>query len=343
MKSASVLRWTRSGAAILLVLAVIAASGTPVAAAASTSSAPPSSPALAGDGKIAYVKNGDIYTINPDGTGKTALVTVGTNFGPAWSADGTQIAYVQADETNATDLWVMNADGTDQTRLTTTGAVLAAAPSWSPDGSEIVYGGPCLPTASNPGLCRGEFYHYDDPVVTVIDPTSVAGKGRILRSEWHCPGTETGIIFIDGRASWSPSGDSVVFYAKGNCAGDDQFITRYTFADQSIDDIDYTGGGGRWGTYGNPVYSPDGRLVAYDREYGDVEGETHVGIAMRLLGEGFVDFKESENDRQLAFAPSQTRVALVRVPNNRIVLASMHGRHRTFLTRGSEPSWQPVV
>ena len=68
----------------------------------------------------------------------TALVTNGVNAGPAWSPTGREIAYVHTDEDDVTDLWIMNADGSDQTRLTTTGGVLAAAPSWSPDGEPAV-------------------------------------------------------------------------------------------------------------------------------------------------------------------------------------------------------------
>ena len=123
-----------------------------------------------------------------------------------------------------------------------------------------------------------------------------------------------------------------------------EYIVEYLLADQSVDFIDYTGAASTYGTYGNPAISPDGLLVGYDKDYSDDGGTTHVGIELRWLdGSGSVNFRQSAKDRQLAFAPSQTRVALVRVPNNRIVLASMHGRQRTFLTRGSQPSWQPVA
>ena len=126
------------------------------------------------------------------------------------------------------------------------------------------------------------------------------------------------------------------------CGGADEFIVRYVFADGSVEFLDGIGPGSR-GTYGNPAISPDGTLLAYDKEYDEVGGATHVGISIVALdGSGRFDFREVEKDRQLAFAPSQTRVALVKIPARRIVLASIHGRHRDFLTRGTQPSWQPV-
>ena len=335
MNATPVGRTTRGTVAILLVVAGLAAHGTPVASAASPGT-------LAGDGQIAYAKHGDIYTINPDGTGKTALVTDGTNYGPAWSPDGTQIAYVHADDTNITDLWIMNADGSGRTRLTTRGGVLAAAPSWSPDGSQLAYGGPCLPALIGPTLCHPPVGQWN-PVLSVIDVTSVSGVGEVLITEPHGCYGDDGLVLIDGRTSWSPAGDRIAFYSNSwTCAGSDEFIMFYVLAEHDIDEYLMIGGGGDWGTLGNPAFSPDGALLAYDRDYGDVEGETHVGLTVVRLGIEYVRFRESENDRQLAFAPSQTRVALVRVPKDRIVLASMHGRHRSFLTRGSEPSWQPI-
>ena len=75
-------RAIRGGTAIVIMSTGLAASGAPLATAAPSSApAPGPSVALAGDGKIAYVQGGDISTINPDGTGMTALVTDGVNAG----------------------------------------------------------------------------------------------------------------------------------------------------------------------------------------------------------------------------------------------------------------------
>ena len=96
-------------------------------------------------GKIAYsagtgVPNEvGIWAAWPDGA-EAALVpnTIGGRY-PAWSPDGTRIAFsipsVEGD--SVTGLWVVNADGTGSQRLTSTAN--DQNPAWSPDGSKIAF------------------------------------------------------------------------------------------------------------------------------------------------------------------------------------------------------------
>lgn len=87
----------------------------------------------------------DIYTVNSDGTDPVNL-TPGpdTGFDPAWSPDGSQIAFVRQGE-----IWVMDADGSNPARLTDLMASVPTAywwpayePAWSPDGDRIAFVGP---------------------------------------------------------------------------------------------------------------------------------------------------------------------------------------------------------
>jgi Tol biopolymer transport system component len=57
---------------------------------------------------------------------------------PAWSPDGTRIAYLCRAGGSDFEICVMNADGTGQTPLTVN-TVLDATPTWSPDGQQIVF------------------------------------------------------------------------------------------------------------------------------------------------------------------------------------------------------------
>jgi len=96
------------------------------------------------NGKIAFASLQDqrryweIYVINPDGTDQKQLtVTPAHSRGPAWSHDGSKIAFY-SDQSGDDEIYVMNADGSHQRRLTAN-AGADWAPSWSPDGSKIVF------------------------------------------------------------------------------------------------------------------------------------------------------------------------------------------------------------
>lgn len=137
---------------------------------------------LSPDGsKIVFtsLKDGDleIYTMNADGSDVRRLTTTpGYDGGPWWSPDGTRIVYRAhhpADTTelrqhqellaqglvrpSKVELWVMNADGTDQRQITALGGA-NFGPSWSPDGSKIVF------SSNFPSPRSGNFDLYLVPV-----------------------------------------------------------------------------------------------------------------------------------------------------------------------------------
>lgn len=73
--------------------------------------------------------------MNADGTNQTRLSTQASNDrGPAWSPDGSKIAFYTLDY----DIFTMNADGTGVTNLTNS-ANQEESPAWSPDGSKIAF------------------------------------------------------------------------------------------------------------------------------------------------------------------------------------------------------------
>ena len=79
-----------------------------------------------------------------DGSGSfirnlTDLSTTFYEHEPAWSPDGTKIAYHRVSEPGGTlDIWVMDADGRNQRPLIAT-RFLDASPRWSPDGRKIAF------------------------------------------------------------------------------------------------------------------------------------------------------------------------------------------------------------
>ena len=59
---------------------------------------------------------------------------------PAWSPDGTKIAYTRLDERlYKRELWVVNVDGSDPARVAVAADVSPQEPRWSPDGTRISF------------------------------------------------------------------------------------------------------------------------------------------------------------------------------------------------------------
>ena len=104
------------------------------------------------DGKIAFISDreghDDVWIMNADGSDPVNLTQGRDCISPAWSPDGTKIAYIGDvfdDDQYGGEIWLMDADGgnpqqlTDDRVLLWLSSALKESLSWSEDGSSIHY------------------------------------------------------------------------------------------------------------------------------------------------------------------------------------------------------------
>jgi len=136
------------------------------------------------NGKIAWVRDGDIWLMNADGSGASQLTSSPEDAPvvyskPAWSPDGSKLAYVASDGSGSSAIYVSDANGKNTTKIADGGA----NPAWSPDGTKIAYSG-------------------DDGENTAIFVVSTSGGSP----EKLC--TAAGFL---NQPAWSPDGKQLAF------------------------------------------------------------------------------------------------------------------------------------
>jgi Tol biopolymer transport system component len=242
-----------------------------------------SDPIWSPDGrKILFLREGSLYLMDADGTGRVKLADGQAISEHRWSADGSIIAYVdtrfEGDDV-FDDLWAVRPDGTGKIKV----AENAFSFSWSPDG-RLVYtsdadfsdvhlriinadgsGGVRLSTSQagfqpawSPDGGRIAFVTLDAKELFLINPD---GTGEMHLTQ--------GLGDSDAPA-WSPDGSRIAFGTAQAGA-----------ADMQIAVVNRDGGGQSVLTHPpgfdfQPVWSPDGTRIVFTRSESSGDSEIHV-------------------------------------------------------------------
>jgi Tol biopolymer transport system component len=189
-------------------------------------------PTWSPDGSKIAFSVGQIVVVNADGSEVTQLTFDKPHYFPSWSPSGEWIAYDDAQH-----VWVMRADGTDPRNIGQVEQPGSRYPSWSQDGSKILfigYVGAVWPTAgsevfvmdaSGTNSRRLSRNQTDDrfPVFSP-DGRQIAYSGQFLGvNNWEDSLPQIWLMKADGTGarqittqggyhpSWSPDGTKIVF------------------------------------------------------------------------------------------------------------------------------------
>jgi DNA-binding winged helix-turn-helix (wHTH) protein len=159
----------------------------------------------------------------------------------SFSKDGQWIAYATTPDDI---LWRSRPDGSERLQLTSP-SLHAYQPRWSPDGTRIVFGG---------------------------GPVGHASRVYIVPSAGGAPEAVTDAPMIDGEASWSADGNSLVF-ARRLPPGTSGQAGLYLM-DWKTKKADFVPGSE---TFAEPAWSPDGRYIAATNRSGSQIQLLNVG------------------------------------------------------------------
>ena len=263
--------------------------------------------------------NGDVYSVCADGSGVARLTDDPAYDGmPAWSPDGTQLAFV-SERSGAAQVYRMDANGDNVRQLTTD--LQNDQPIWLPGGEQIA-----VRSTDGQGLWWWR----------VVD----------LNSDQLVDLTEASYDFFFKKESWSPDGKQIAYMSlkeqQGRNDGSSQIHVK------AIDgSYDLTLTDNIWANI-NPVWSPDGKALAFLSE---MHGEYNIFALYVMNADGGNARQISEpiftESAVFSWSPDGKQIAIGDIFLGHILLfdaASGQSSELLALAEGesmADPAWQP--
>jgi dipeptidyl aminopeptidase/acylaminoacyl peptidase len=313
-------------------------------------STPASATVSGGEGKIAFVRANQIYTMTKAGGTVTQLTTVGKNYRPRWSPDGKHIAYIQEDASGHKNVFEMTATGGSKTKVTTSGTV-TTTPVWSPDGKTLAFG--AVATYHHPATqcCPG--FDETNQWVFLVKATAPFGTPSMLtvyQSFSDDPAADATPIdvFAGTSLAWSPDGaDLAVVNDRSEDSPDIGLhlvhgMTTVTPGTLHPEDVINGTGGECCGfqQWSDLDYVPNGNLGFAVADSGDEFQYDPPHLTLNYPG-----FASQLGDRAGAPSPSGNHMVFVRTTGStpNVWTATMTGTQRKMIKANAyQPDWQPT-
>ena len=260
-------------------------------------------PGLVLEGRIVYTSFRDndyeIYVVNVDGTGEVRLTdAIGSDTNPSWSNDGSTIAF-QTERNGSEEIYLVGDDGSNLRKVAD-----GAYPSFSPDGSQIVYE-----------------YNEDIWVINVdgTNPVQLTTNGG-----------------FDGEPSFSPDGTQIL-YVSDRDDGDWEIYVM------DIDGTNQQRLTFHEGYDQEPEFSPDGYEITFSRVVDGIDVDVYVmepdGSNIRQLTEDADSYSSSwsPNGAGVVYTSSTNG-------KDEIFIMDSYGGNVIQVTNGgynSRPEWSP--
>jgi Tol biopolymer transport system component len=232
------------------------------------------------NGRIAFINENALYTINPDGSGQMLLISGGMNQSPSWKPDGSKIAFGRRGITDTTfGIHTINPDGTGLQKISTDPSN-DTQPTWSPDGNRIVFthwtgstseivvmnadGSNRVNLTNNSDTDMFPVWSPDGTRIAFVSTRDFPGivgdvtRGfeiYVMNADGSNPTRLTNNMFSDGNPSWSPNSNKITFSTNR-----DANFEIYSMNSDGTNQVNLTN---HSSSDFNSVWSPDGNRIAF--------------------------------------------------------------------------------